>query len=178
MKNQKNKIEDIFKHYENQWDIYDLNDNHEERFIRKQNSRYDNRTYYFPIAVAASILLLVGIFLVTSKNDTSNNFKRASAETQKTDSIFNVMLQYELTKVKEKKSPLTEKIVNDALSQMEKMEKDCEKIKQELVEKGENRQIIFALIQNYKVRIDFLESVLQQLNNTEKLTITTDEKTI
>ena len=178
MKNKENQLDEIFKHFENQWDICELQSDHENKFIRKQYASERNRRYYFPLAIAATILLLFGLFIFTSKNSDRHNLSQASTETQKTDSVFNAMLQFELQKMKEKKSPLNEKIINDALLQIEKMDQDYEKIKLELLENGENQQIIYALIHNYKVRIDFLERVLKQLNNTEKLNITTDEKTI
>jgi len=66
----------------------------------------------------------------------------------------------------------------DAMAQMRILDADYEKIKLELHKNGENKQIIFAMIRNLKTRISFLENVLDQINNTEKLITTTDEKTI
>ena len=102
----------------------------------------------------------------------------ASRETQQTDSIFTCMIQYEWDKIKEKKSPLNEKIIADAMVQMKVLDADYEKIKQDLIKNGENKQIIYAMIRNLKTRISFLENVLNQINTTEKLITTTDENTL
>ena len=88
------------------------------------------------------------------------------------------MIQYEWDKIKEKKSPLNEKIIADAMVQMKVLDADYEKIKQDLIKNGENKQIIYAMIRNLKTRISFLENVLYQINTTEKLITTTDENTL
>ena len=61
---------------------------------------------------------------------------------------------------------------------MQQFDADYEKIKSELNKNGENKQIIYAMINNFKTRISFLESVLDQINSTEKLNTTTHEKTM
>lgn len=178
MKKTDDRIEDLFNHFENQWDIQELEQDHSNRFLAKQKTNSKRKINWYPLSIAASILLLVGLFFVMNNNNPTNDFKLASVETQKTDSIFTVMLQHELIQIKEKKSPLNEKIVNDAMKQMQQMDADYEKIKKELVENGENKQIIYAMIHNFKTRIEFLENVLEQLNNTEKLNTTSHENTI
>jgi septal ring factor EnvC (AmiA/AmiB activator) len=178
MKKTDDAIEKMFDHFEDQWDIQELPQDHNERFLNKQKSRNRTKSTWYQLSIAASILLLVGLFFFLNKNKPTNDFKLASAETQRTDSVFNAMVQNELLQIKEKKSPLNEKIVNDALKQMQQMDADYEKIKKELVENGENKQIIYAMIHNFKTRIEFLENVLKQLENTEKLNTTNHEKTI
>ena len=87
-------------------------------------------------------------------------------------------LHYELIKIKEKKSPENEKIIVDALKQMKMLDADYENIKHELLTTGENKQIINAMITNLQTRINFLQSVLQHIESSEKLKSITDEKTI
>ena len=178
MKKTNDPIEQLFGNFENQWDIQELPNQHQERFLTRQKSRDQIKSKRYQMSIAAAILLLVGWFFLLNKNKPTNDFKLASAETQRTDSVFNAMVQNELLQIKEKKSPLNEKIVNDALKQMQQMDADYEKIKRELAENGENKQIIYAMIHNFKTRIEFLEKVLKQLENTEKLNTTNHEKTI
>jgi len=61
---------------------------------------------------------------------------------------------------------------------MQILDADYEKIKLELLKNGENKQIIYAMIRNLQTRISFLENVLQQIETTENLKNTTDEKTM
>lgn len=178
MKKDKVSMEEMLQHFENEWDIHDLKEDHEQRFLTKQKEKRQTKNYWYPIAVAASLLLLIGLYMTINDLKTKNDFRLASVETQRTDSVFSAILQVELNQIKERKSPRNEKIIDDALLQMKQMDEDYAKIKQELIEKGENKQIIYALIHNYKVRIEFLENVLQQLNNVEKLNTISYEKTI
>lgn len=178
MKKTEDSIAEIFKKFENQWDVQELLSNHSERFLIKQKSSKNTKTAWYPLPIAVSILLLVGLFFIFNKAEPTNDFTLVSAETQRTDSIFSAMVQKELMEINKKKSPLNEKIINDALKQMQLMDADYEKIKKELINNGESQQIIYAMIHNFKTRIEFLENVLLQLNNAEKLNTTYHEKTI
>ncbi|WP_298221679.1 anti-sigma factor [Flavobacterium sp.] len=179
MEKKHDTLEDVFKKLEHQWDIEDLDENHYDRFIAKRAAKKSKKKYWYSLSVAASIVVLIGCFtFLNHKNEPAKNLSLASRETQQTDSIFSCMIKMELDKIKEKKSPVNEKIIADAMAQMRILDADYEKIKQELHKNGENKQIIFAMIRNLKTRISFLENVLDQINNTEKLITITDEKTI
>ncbi|NHM07195.1 anti-sigma factor [Flavobacterium sp. CYK-4] len=178
MEKQPDAMENLFKNLQGQWDIYEPHHNHHERFADKQAHRKNKNNWRYVWAVAATIVVFIGCFTLMSRPQPDKNLKLASRETQQTDSIFTCMIKAELEKIKEKRSPANEKIIADALSQMKILEADYEKIKQELATNGENKQIIYAMIRNLKTRISFLENVLDQINNTEKLITTTNEKTL
>jgi hypothetical protein len=61
---------------------------------------------------------------------------------------------------------------------MKSLDSDYEKIKHELEINGESKPIIFAMISNLQTRISFLQSVLQHIEESEKLKKLSDEKTI
>lgn len=112
------------------------------------------------------------------KNEKPKEFKFASKETQRTDSIFSILIDNELVKLKEKSSPENEQIINDALKQMKVFDADYQKIITELQKNGENKQIIYAMISNLQTRISFLQTVLKRIEENENLKNTTDEKTL
>jgi hypothetical protein len=178
MKEQQDPIADVLKRFENQWDIQALDENHYNRFIAKQSQKNHSKRYWYSISIAASIIILVGCFTFFNQNEAPKNLTFASRETQQTDSIFNCMIQYEWDKIKEKKSPINEKIIADARVQMKVLDADYEKIKQDLIKNGENKQIIYAMIRNLKTRISFLENVLNQINTTEKLITSSNENNL
>ena len=176
MRKEDEKLDNLFN---NQWDIYNLENNHKEKFLnRLQNKKNSKKNYFIPFAIAASLLILISIIFLFNKPEKSNELKFASKETKQTDSIFTVMIERELIKIKEKKSPENEKIIVDALKQMKMLDADYENIKHELLTTGENKQIINAMITNLQTRINFLQSVLQHIESSEKLKSITDEKTI
>ncbi len=177
MKNEKDNLDELFNRFENQWDIQVLKPEHQMDFLQKLEKKEPKKKYWFVTAIAASIVLMIGISLFY-KNEKPQEFKFASKETKRTDSIFNILIDNELVKLKEKSSPENEQIINDALSQMKTFDADYQKIINELQKNGENKQIIYAMINNLQTRISFLQTVLKRIEDNEKLKNTSNEKTL
>ena len=178
MKNESDTIDNLFKKHENNWDINELNDNHEDLFLQKLQGKKSKRNYFVPFAVAASLLLIVGLSFLFKSNEKPKDLQFASAETRQTDSIFTVLIEKELIKIKQKNSPENEVIIKDALTQMKILDVDYQNIILELNRNGENKSIIMALITNLQTRISFLQSVMQHIENNEKIkNLSKDETT-
>lgn len=175
------KLEKLFEKFDSQWDVQELENNHEIRFLDKLNSKTEKkskRNYFISMAIAASIVVLLSISFFYDSNAASSELKFASKETKQTDSIFTVLIEKELEKIKEKKSPENEKIIADALKQMRTLDSDYQKIIKELETNGESKQIIYAMISNLQTRISFLQNVLQHIEDNENRKIISDEKTM
>jgi hypothetical protein len=178
MKNENEKLDQLFENLENQWDIHELDMEHFDRFSKKMAFKKRKRNYSFIYAIAASVVVMLGVSLFYTNNEKPKELKFASRETKQTDSIFTVLIKNELEKIHEKKSPENEKIINDALKQMKSLDSDYAKIIHELEVNGESKPIIYAMISNLQTRISFLQSVLQRIEESEKLKNLNDEKTI
>ncbi|PXY47044.1 anti-sigma factor [Flavobacterium hydrophilum] len=178
MKKENNNLDQLFKIFENQWDVQEMNTNHQNDFLNKLHKKKPKKNYWFVAAIAASIALLLGISVFYNTNENAKEFKFASKETKQTDSIFSILIENELVKLKEKSSPENNQIINDALKQMKVFDADYEKIIKEVQRNGENKQIIYAMISNLQTRISFLQTVLQRIEENEKLKNTTHEKTL
>jgi hypothetical protein len=177
MKVKNDKLDQLFQKFDTDWDVQELENNHETRFLSKLKTKKSNKKYFWATAVAASIALLFGFsFFYHSENP--QDLKFASKETKQTDSIFTVLIKSELNKIKEKKSPENEKIITDALKQMKTFDNDYQKIIDELEKNGESKQIIYAMISNLQTRISFLKNVLQQIEYNDNQKSFSDEKTI
>ncbi|MGQ7947625.1 anti-sigma factor [Flavobacterium sp. WC2509] len=176
MKNENEKLDQLFENFENQWDIQEMDSQHFNRFSEKLVIKKKNYRLFY--AIAASVLVLLAVSLFYTNNDKPRELKFASKETKQTDSIFTVLIRNELEKVKEKKTPENEKIINDALKQMKSLDSDYDKIINELETNGESKPLIYAMISNLQTRISFLQSVLLHIEESEKLKKLNDEKTI
>ncbi|WP_417941401.1 anti-sigma factor [Flavobacterium sp. RS13.1] len=177
MKKENDDLDKLFKKFENQWDIQEINSGHQMDFLNKLNKKQPKRNNYSVWAIAASIVILLGVSVFYNNNEKPKEFKFASKETKQTDSIFSVLIEKELAKLKEKNSPENEQIINDALKQMKVFDADYEKIIKELQKNGENKQIIYAMISNLQTRISFLQTVLQRIEENENLKNTTHDET-
>ena len=178
MKKENKKLDQLFEKYENEWDIEFLEISHEERFIKKLQPEKSNWKRFVTIGIAASIIIMLGLSIFNTTPKKTEDLQFASKETKQTDSIFTILIENELEKIKEKKSPENERIIADALQQMRTLDSDYTKIIKELETNGESKQIIYAMISNLQTRISFLQNVLLHIENTEKLKNITDEKTI
>ncbi|WP_426063644.1 anti-sigma factor [Flavobacterium sp. DSP2-3-1] len=178
MKKENKKLDHFFEKFENQWDIEIIENNHEERFIKKLKSKKSDWKRFVGIGIAASIIVLLSISIFNHTPKKTEELHFASKETKQTDSIFTVLIERELDKINEKKSPENKKIIADALKQMKVLDADYEKIMQELETYGESKQIIYAMISNLQTRISFLQSVLQHIENKEQKINIADEKTM
>lgn len=178
MKNENEKLDQLFENLENQWDIQELDPRHLNRFSEKLKSKKRKRNFEIIYSIAASVVVLIGIVLFYPKPNHQSELKFASAETKQTDSIFTVLIKNQLNQINEKKTPENEKIINDALHEMRLLDSDYEKIKHELMVNGESKPIIYAMINNLRTRISFLQNVLQQIEKNENQKKLKDEKTI
>ncbi|MWB96369.1 anti-sigma factor [Flavobacterium sp. GA093] len=177
MRKNDDDLDQLFEKFENQWDVQELNSDHQIDFLNKLNTKQPKKNFAAVWAIAASIVVLLGIS-VFYHNEKPKEFKFASQETKRTDSIFNILIENELVKLQEKSSPENEQIINDALKQMKVFDADYEKILKEVQKNGENKQIIYAMISNLQTRISFLQTVLQRIEENEKFNNTTNEKTL
>ena len=178
MKNENEKLDNLFQKLEHDWDTEEIEVKHEQRFLDKLNSNKPAKKYFLAIAIAASVVLFIGISLLHRTEVKENEFQFASKETQQTDSIFTVLIEKELEKINEKKSPENKKIITDALKQMKVLDQDYEKIIKELETNGESKQIIYAMISNLQTRISFLQTVLEHIEENEQAIQLPNEKTI
>jgi len=178
MKKKNENLDELFKNFENQWDVKEMNRGHQMDFLNKLNKKQTNKKNYSVLVIAASIVLLLGVSVFYNNNEKPKEFKFASKETKQTDSIFSILIEKELVKLQEKSSPENEQIINDALKQMKVFDADYEKIIKEVQKNGENKQIIYAMISNLQTRISFLQTVLQRIEENENLKNTNHEETL
>lgn len=168
MKKENEKLDGLFEKFNQQWDIEEIRENHKQRFLNKLNGTKSIRTYLLPLTIAASIVLFLGLSLFYNNDDKKNELQFASRETKQTDSIFTIIINRELEKLKDKRSPENKKIITDALIQMKVLDQDYEKIIKELETNGENKQIIYAMLNNLQTRISFLQTVLKHIEKNEQ----------
>ncbi len=178
MKKENIKLDQLFEKFENEWDIETLEGSHEKRFLKKLKPEKLNWKRLVSIGIAASIIIMLGLSIFNTTPKKTEDLRFASKETKQTDSIFTILIENELEKIKEKKSPENERIIADALKQMRTLDSDYAKIIKELETNGESKQIIYAMISNLQTRISFLQNVLLHIENTKKLKKIADEKTI
>ena len=95
-----------------------------------------------------------------------------------TSQYFEYLIASELEKLSEHKDSLSQKVMSEALVELEKLESDYQKIELELKNNGETKQLIHAMIVNFQTRISFLENVLNQIEIIKNQKINQDENNL
>ena len=156
-----NNLESIFNTHN--WDIEEPLAGHENRFSKKLNAfkPKKKKNYWTAIGIAASFLLGISILYFTSLRQEKEVV--FSPQVQETHDYFSSILTAEVSNLKKLENPATKMMIEDALLEMERLEKDYESLKLEIRKNGENKQIVFAMITNMQTRISFIKQVLEQV---------------
>ena len=120
------------------------------------------------IAVAATIVLCFSLITVFQQEPEVKDLASVSPELSKTQDFFTSTIALELTKLNNERSPETEALINDALKQLDILEKDYNKLKIDLTESGNDKRVIYAMITNFQNRIEILQNVMQNIEEVKQ----------
>ncbi|MCG9972018.1 DUF4179 domain-containing protein [Christiangramia crocea] len=176
MKN--NNFDELFEGLN--FDIEEPHSGHKERFLKKLEKKSSApqkkgkvlRLWAPVIGIAASFLLaffLLGELWGPQSMAKNSDLASISPEMKQTQEFYTSMITKELNAINAEKTPETEAIINDAMVQMEKLEKEYQDLRNDLVKSGRDNRVIHAMIQNFQQRIDLLNNVLTQIENIKTL---------
>jgi len=173
-----NNLNQLFENQTN-WDFEEPNLGHEKRFLDKLKKQQPKKKKFnwLPMSIAASLLLGFGILIFNYTNNQTEEVA-FSPQVQETHDYFSSVINNELATLKKQETPQSKALINDAMNEMESLEKDYQNLKEEIAKNGENKQIVFAMITNMQTRISFIKSVLEQVEDINKINKIEDEKHI
>lgn len=179
-------LKDLFDELD--FDVANPENQHEQRFrekLKSQKQKKVNRSgvisLWLPgLAIAASFLMAFLIFqgVFTSPFSQQQELANVSPEMKQTQEFYSSAIKTELENLKEKQTPETEAIINDALKQMQILENDYENLKHDLGKSDQDQRVIYAMITNFQKRIDLLKTVLEKVNTINNLKSSTHENNI
>lgn len=181
--NEKDNINKLFERLEGSFDLEATPSGHQHRFMEKLEAYNKEKpqpsNWWKPLSIAASIaiLLTVGIFSY-NPNPQSSDLASVSPEMEKTQSFFAATIHQEIEKLKSLEDEGTQKLVADALERLEFLEINYEKLKVDLVESGNDKRVIAAMIANFQNRIEILEHVITTIEEINTLKANRNETTI
>ena len=170
----KDKLEIKFKELQGQFDLEKPRMGHFDRFearLNQDQSKSPKRSFrfYAVISIAASFILFFGIWIGSSFSDNGMELAAISDEMYDTQNYFITTIEKELETIEGEKSIDNEKIISDALLQLEKLESQYKLLTLELKESTEDQRIIYAMISNFQQRIELLQNLLNQIEEIKNL---------
>lgn len=182
----KDNIEELFQSLD--FDIAEPSGNHKEKFKSKLKQKPERKTkasgvisLWMPgLAIAASFLVAFLLFQGIAGHQLGQEQELASVSSQMKDTqdFYASVIKKELYNLQQERTPETERVIKDALNQLEILEKDYEKLKSDLSRSGEDKRVISAMITNFQKRIDLLNNVLEKVNEIKELKNASHENNI
>lgn len=175
--NKKDKLDELFDRLEGQFDVEEPNTGHQDRFLQKLNGTKTSPgkpgkrliRLWKPLSIAASIVILLTVGLNISNNLNRETTAEVPEEIEKAQFYFTALINKEIEKVNAEATPDTKEVIEDAMKQIKKLEEDYKTLEKSLVEDGNTKQLLHAMITNFQVRINLLEDVLEQIENVKQL---------
>lgn len=171
------KLRDFFS--ENEFDFQEPHAGHLQRFEKRlQGKQTEKRFSWKWLSVAASVVLLVGFALGSMTNKETPSLGGISAKMQEVETFYVSTINVELQEIEKNRSLGTEKIIENALDQLEELEDSYKAFIKELNDNGEQRKIISEMITNYQQRLEILQTALDQIDQVKNPKILDDEELI
>lgn len=178
-------LNSIFNDLRDDFDIAEPKSGHQQRFLDKLKNQ-DEKVVVLPrtktkqflrplMGIAASIALIISVFVSIQNKNTEHDLASVSPEMAATQTFFTNAIADELLKIESEASPETQQMVEDAMIQMNILETNYTKLKQDLIDSGDDKRVIFAMISNFQNRIDLLQNVLHQIEKVKQLNNTKHE---
>ena len=130
-----------------------------------------------PLSIAASIALL-GILVIGGLNSNSTTEElvtKISPEVSQSKVYFASLIEDQIKELEKESTPETKKIIKDTIFQLNKLETNYTQLEQDLINGGNSKLILSAMITNFQTRIDLLNDVLTQIETIKNLKTTQDE---
>lgn len=172
----KDDIEQLFDRLEGQLSTKEPSTDHQTRFLEKlqsaqpvQEKPVRKLNWWKPLAVAASLAL---VFMISLTWDTSPDAKEladVSPEMEQTQQFFTQTIEKELFEINAQATPETQAVIDDAIKRLGNLEADYNNLKSDLAESGQDKRVIYAMINNFQNRIDLLEQVLEHIDAIKNL---------
>lgn len=112
--------------------------------------------------IAAMVVLALGLAWVA--HDTSEpKMAGTNSEWQETESFYETQIDEKMQALEAKRSELDHAVFDD----LEMLDKAFKELKEDLEDNADNEEVIEAMIQNYRIKLQLLEEILQEIGTDE-----------
>ncbi|MFN0729013.1 hypothetical protein [Polaribacter gochangensis] len=172
----KDQFNQFFKNTD--FDIEEPRFGHLERFQdRLKNPAKKKKSFSYKwMSVAASVILIVGFWLGANLTNKTLVLADVSPEMQEAEMFFVSTIKQELKTIEKFRNPTTERVIEDALNQLEKLDDKYQDLVKALNKSNNDRRVVYAMISNYQNRIEILQDVLTQIDEIKNLKVNSNDE--
>ena len=172
--------QDIRKLFENEPKVFKdkMPKGHEAKFLKKLEEELpvkSHKSIFSFLNIAASIVLLIGFsygayqFMGSSEIENSpqetvsrKSLGDISPQFKKVEDYYLANINLELSKMKV--TPESKELFDGYLARLEELNKEYQRLEEELTQSGPNEQTVNALIDNLKLRLNLLYRLKEKLS--------------
>ncbi|MDM9632441.1 hypothetical protein [Robiginitalea aurantiaca] len=185
MKEREN-IEALFKSLEGSFDLETPSAGHRERFLSRLEAQKDassgggGNSWWKTWSIAATIALLLAssVFIFRPEPNMDSQIAKISPEASETTRHFAGLVSLQVQELEQMSTPETKPLIEDTLNQLNQLETDYQKLEQDLIEGGDSKLILSAMITNFQTRIDLLREVMERVEEIKQFKNETYENAI
>ncbi|QAA80583.1 hypothetical protein EI546_02040 [Aequorivita sp. H23M31] len=176
-------LEELFENLKDEFEVHNTPFGHKERFLKKLEARKNPsqvyRSWWKPLSIAASVAIIFGIgFIFLQNGNPTADLGSVSPEMAQTQSFFTSEVNKEIEILKGYGSPETKILVSDVLKQLNVLETEYNGLKKDLADSGNDKRVVYAMINNFQKRIDLLKQVITKIEEVKTLKLRTNETNI
>ncbi|SHJ83294.1 hypothetical protein [Pseudozobellia thermophila] len=180
-------LEKLFDELRGKFDYEEPEAGHEIRFREKLDasrgtiSLQGKRTSVWkPVGIAASIVAVCALALIMYpvERTIEEQVAQISPEVSRTEFYFTNLIEEQVVALQKERTPETRKLIEDAMVQLNKLEKNYTQLERDLIEGGNSKLILSAMITNFQTRINLLQDVLERIENIKNIKSYDNEATL
>ncbi len=182
---EKENIDKLFNNLQGSFDFEEPTQGHQERFLEKLNAangvvgipQKKRKSIWKPLSIAAAVTLLIalGIGQFSSQPTIEEQVAEISPEVSNSQFYFASLIEEQVKQLENESGPETKQIVDDTMVQLKKLEGDYQQLEKDLLNGGNSKFILSAMITNFQTRIDLLQEVLNQIETIKNFKNYNDE---
>ena len=171
-------IDRLFDKPQGTFDIEEPQEGHQHRFLEKMQKSQGvvslerkRKSLWKPLSIAASLLLLcaLGVSFFNLAPTLDEQVAQISPEVSQTQFYFASLIEDQVRELENESTPETQKIIDDTMVQLQRLETNYRTLEEDLLNGGNSKLILSAMITNFQTRIDLLKEVQGQILNIKTL---------
>ena len=127
------------------------------------------------LSLAASVAILFGVFQWgVHSQATQTKIASFAPETAAINEYYPGLISIAVKEIEQQSSPLTESHIDKAFKEISKLDTRFKEMEVDMINGGNTKLILQAMVQNYITRIELLEEVMHQINTINAINEHTD----
>ncbi|KAG1649363.1 RNA polymerase sigma-H factor [Nymphon striatum] len=164
---EKDNIDNLFDNLQGTFDMKEPQEGHQDRFLEKLkvsqgivSIQKKKNSWWRPLSIAASVAILLGVGFSVFNTSTSIDQQVAeiSPEVSQTQFYFASLIDEQVRELENESTPETKKIIDDTMIQLAKLDTNYKTLEQDLLNGGNSKLILSAMITNFQTLLPILLS--------------------